>query len=93
MNSQIKSLADVEKFAKTLIAEGTSFHPDDDFCSYVNERSELVYTRHEGEWRNRLMENSFSVCDEEGVDIYSFMLEIYLKETGLDKFIPLPSQP
>ena len=37
------------------------------------------------------MEQCFEVCEKNGVDIYDFSMEIYLKETGLDKFIPLPS--
>lgn len=39
------------------------------------------------------MEQCFEVCEKEGVDIYDIMLEVSLIETGMDKFIPLPSQP
>ena len=39
------------------------------------------------------MRSCFEVCEKEGVDIYDVMLEVSLIETGMDKFIPLPSQP
>lgn len=39
------------------------------------------------------MDQSFEVCEKAEVDIYSIMLEVSLKETGMDKYIPLPSQP
>ena len=37
------------------------------------------------------MNQCFTVCEKNGVDIYDTMSEVALKETGLDKFIPLPS--
>jgi hypothetical protein len=39
------------------------------------------------------MNKCFEVCEKEGADIYEVMLEVSLIETGMDKFIPLPSQP
>ena len=39
------------------------------------------------------MSKCFEVCEKEGVDIYDVTLEVSLIETGMDKFIPLPSQP
>ena len=36
MITTIKTTEDVKAFAKQLIAEGVSFHPDDDFNDYVN---------------------------------------------------------
>jgi hypothetical protein len=38
------------------------------------------------------MEQAFDVCEQKGVDIYNLTMEVYLKETGLDQFIPLPPQ-
>lgn len=51
------------------------------------------YTEEEANLRNELMSNSFEVCEKDEVDIYEIMLEVTLIETGMDKFIPLPSQP
>ena len=92
MITQITSKKDVVTFAKNLIAEGVSFHPDDDFGDIVNNKTNKpTYTKSEASKRNNLMNQSFDVCEKEGVDIYDFMLETTLKETGLDRFIPLPS--
>ena len=93
MIKTIKSLKDVENFAKSLAAEGTVFHPDDDFSDYVTtDTNELAFSKEEAQQRNLLMEKCFEICSKENVDIYNFMLEIYLKETGMDTFIPLPSR-
>jgi hypothetical protein len=92
MMLEIKNLWDVETFMKQLIAEGTNAHPDEDFNNYINIKSgEPSYTAVEVILRNALMEQAFEVCEAKGVDIYDVMHEIFLKETGLDKEIPLPS--
>jgi hypothetical protein len=89
----IKTIEDVKQFAKQLNAEEISFHPDDDFNDYVNiKTNKPCYTTEEAEIRNNLMNECFNICDKEGVDIYEIMMEVTLTETGLDKFIPLPSQ-
>ncbi len=94
MITKIQTSEDVKKFAKQIIAEGVSFHPDDDFNDYVNFKEDKpCYTNEEADLRNELMSSCFDVCEKEGVDIYSIMLEVSLIETGMDKFIPLPSQP
>lgn len=94
MLTEIKTVKDVEAFAKQLIAEGVSFHPDDDFNDYVFfKENKPCYTKEEAEVRNQLMQQCFEVCEREGVDIYAVMLEVTLKETGMDKYIPLPSAP
>lgn len=36
MINDIKTVEDVKLFAKQIIGEGVSFHPDDDFNDYVN---------------------------------------------------------
>lgn len=92
MLKQIKTTKDVVAFAKQLIKEGVNFHPDDDFKDYINlETKEPTYTKEEADFRNELMNQCFSVCEKKGVDIYDTMSEVALKETGMDKFIPLPS--
>ncbi len=94
MITKIETADDVKAFAKQLIAEGVSFHPDDDFNDYVNfKENKLCYTKEEADLRNDLMSNCFGICEKEGIDIYDVMLEVTLIETGMDKFIPLASQP
>lgn len=94
MITKIETTEDVKAFAIQLIAEGVSFHPDDDFYDYVNfKENKPTYTKEEADSRNELMSICFEVCEKEGVDIYDVMLEVSLIETGMDKFIPLPSQP
>ena len=93
MIQEIKKLSDVGQFMQNLIEEGINAHPDELFENYINIKTdEPSFSASEALRRNLLMEKSFEVCEIEGVDIYSFMHEIFLKETGLDKFIPLPSQ-
>ena len=92
MKTQINNLSDVKAFSKALIMEGTNFHPDDDFRNYIIiDSGKPAYTLQDAEFRNTLMDKCFSVCANEKVDIYDIMLEVYLKETGMDKHIPLPS--
>lgn len=89
----ILTVEDVAAFFKNLFEEGVNAHPDEDFSQYINsETHEETYTSKEAAVRNKLMDKSFDVCKKAGVDIYDLMQEIYLQETGLDKFIPLPSQ-
>lgn len=89
---QINNLNDVEAFAKQIINEGVSFHPDDDFNDYVVlKTNNPCYIKLEADDRNELMNQCFEVCEKNNVDIYDFMNEVFLKETNLEKFIPLPS--
>lgn len=92
MITKVESLRDVREFAKNLIEEGSNFHPDDDFSEYINyELGEPCYTHEEACLRNKLMEQCFAVCEKEGQDIYSYMMDILLEETGLVKIIPFQS--
>ena len=94
MITQIQTSEDVKAFAKQLIAEGVSFHPDDDFNDYVYYKlGTQIYSKEEASVRNELMNSCFEVCEKEGVDIYAIMHEVSLIETVWDKYIPLPSQP
>lgn len=93
MLTKIETIEDVKLFAKQIISEGVSFHPDDDFNDYVNLKTNApTYTPEEAEVRINLMNECFEKCNQAGVDIYEIMLEETLTETGLDKFIPLPSK-
>lgn len=90
MITKIRTSNDVGAFAKQIISEGVSFHPDDDFNDYVVFKTgEPCYSKQQAKFRNKLMDKCFQVCEKEDVDIYSIMLEVSLKETGMDKFIPL----
>ncbi|MEP7127790.1 MAG: hypothetical protein ABI729_02935 [Chitinophagales bacterium] len=92
MLKQIKTTKDVVAFARQLIKEDVSFHPDDDFRNYINiETNEPTYSAEEAGLRNELMSQCFAVCENAGIDIYDTMSEVVLKETGLDRFLPLPS--
>lgn len=92
MLTHIQNLKDVAAFAKQLIAEKVSFHPDDDFNDYIFfDTRKSCYSKDDAFKRNKLMDDYFTVCEKEGADIYNLMLEVTLKETGMDKFIPLPS--
>ena len=92
MITQINNLSDVRAFGKDLIMEGTSFHPDNDFTEYIiNGSEEPAYTLTEAKFRNNLMQQCFVLCAKEKIDVFGFMFEVYLKETGMDKYIPLPS--
>ena len=92
MITQIQTSEDVKAFAKQLISEGISFHPDDDFNDYVHYKvGTQVYSKEAADERNILMNSCFEVCEKEEVDIYDVMHEVSLIETGWDKYIPLPS--
>jgi hypothetical protein len=94
MITQIKTLDDVSVFTKKIICEGVAVHPDDNFSDMISvETQEYTYTSDEAELRNTLMRQCIEVCKKNNISIYDFMQKIYLKETELDKFIPLPSSP
>lgn len=87
----IQNIQDVRDFFEILIAEGTNFHPDDDFSEYiVTETQEPAYSESEVKHYNELMAQCFEVCEKENVDIYDISMEIFLVKTGMDKLIPLP---
>lgn len=89
MITSILSIEDVKNFARLLTSEKVSFHPDDDFHDYIDLVTGLKhYSDEEATHRNELMDNCFRVCEETGDDIYSIMGDVYLIETGMDKFIP-----
>jgi hypothetical protein len=89
MLTEIKDLDDIILFTKQLIVEGVNVHPDDDFSDYVNmETGEPTYSKEGADFRNSLMDQCFVVCKSTNNDIYNIMQDIYLAETGLDKFIP-----
>jgi len=71
----ITTLQDVKDFADYLVnTEHVNFNADEDFRSYIDyETQEPTYTEEEAIKRNNLMEQSFTVCECEGVDINEVM--------------------
>lgn len=76
-NCHITSVKDVETFFHHIVYDRkVNFHPDDMFEDYVScEGGVNTFTLEECALYNRLMDESFSVCDKEGVDIYGIGLK------------------
>ena len=80
MNIEIKTVADVVAFAKHLVeVEKLSFHPDDDFGVYITSDNKPFYSEEDAILRNKLMDNCFDVCNENGIDIYDLLVAIIQK--------------
>ena len=77
--SHINSVIDVEVFFHHLIDERkVNFHPDDDFANYVSLKDHTpTFSDEEVAIYNRLMDESFEVCEKASVDIYGI---------GMDEF-------
>lgn len=75
--SHIKSVKDVETFFHHIVFERkVNFHPDDMFEDYVScEGGINTFTLGECAVYNRLMDESFAICENEGVNIYEIGLE------------------
>lgn len=73
----IRNIDGVKNFAKHLtFVENLNFHPDEDFCSYINiETKNPTYTQAEIDIRNSTITKCFEICEKEGVDIYEIMSE------------------
>ena len=77
-NSHIKTVKDVETFFHHIVFERkVNFHPDDMFEDYISCESGVnTFTNEECAIYNRLMDESFKICEKERIDIY----EIGMKE-------------
>jgi hypothetical protein len=74
--SRIETIDDVKKFFGHLVNERrVTFHPDDNFEDYVSEDGAHIFSEEECAIYNRLMDESFEVCDKNRVDIYAIGLE------------------
>lgn len=75
--SHITTVADVKAFFHHLVDERKlNFHPDDDFADYISlEDQTPTFSDEEVAVYNRLMDESFDVCDAAGVDIYELALD------------------
>ena len=68
-------------FARYLLLENVSFHPDDDFNGYVNIKTKKsTYMKKEADLGNTFVKSCFWVFENEGVDVYEVMYEIKLAE-------------
>ena len=84
-NNRIKTVKDVETFFHHIVFERkVNFHPDDMFEDYVScEGGINTFTIEECAIYNRLMDESFAVCEKEEVDIYEIGLEELQTAIGL----------
>lgn len=74
----VRTVDDVKAFFHYLVFEcKVNFHPDNDFAEYISlEDKSSTFSTDEVKLYNRLMEESFAVCENAKEDIY----EIGLKE-------------
>ena len=57
-----------------------AFHPDDSFTDYIRrDTGELSYAPEEAKRLDRLMDEAFDFCKENGMDIYELSMEISKK--------------
>lgn len=81
MLRKIKNIDDVKLFANQLLNEGVNFHCDEDFNNYINsETNRKTYSKQKADFRNRLMNESFRICDKNGEDIYEIMGSVLTKQ-------------
>ena len=75
--TRITTVADVKAFFHHLVDERkVNFHPDDDFADYISLDDQTpTFTDEEVAVYNRLMDESFDVCEAAGVDIYELGLQ------------------
>lgn len=86
-DSHIRSAKDVETFFHHIVYERkVNFHPDDMFEDYVSCESGInSFTLEECALYNRLMDESFSICEKDGVDIYAIGLNELSPSLGKEK--------
>ena len=79
--TRITSVDDVKAFFHHLVNErNLNFHPDDSFEDYVScDDGSNTFSLEECSVYNRLMDESFDVCEKNGVDIYAIGLELMQK--------------
>lgn len=84
--SNIKTVKDVEAFFHHIVFERkVNFYPDNMFEDYVScEGGINTFTIDECAIYNRLMDECFRVCDNEGVDIYSIGLKELQTALGIN---------
>ncbi len=77
INRHITTLSEVESFARYLYDEvKIAFHPDESFQDYVSTGTDhYSFSKSEAAILNQRLEECFNVCENEGVDIYEFMMQ------------------
>lgn len=81
MITEIKSIEDVRTFFNQLHQEELNFHPDEDFCNYVNVKTaEPPYSSEEIALRNNLLDQCFEICEKEDTDIYEVAVDVFMKD-------------
>ena len=69
---KIKSIEDVKGFFDYLVNEHSlSFHPDSDFNEYIKSDGSQLFSQKECQYYNEKMDESFTICEKEGCDIYT----------------------
>ena len=73
--TKIETIQDVKDFAEYIkVVEDAAISPDDSFSEYANYKTlKPTYTKEKANKRDKLMEQCFSVCECEGVDIYELL--------------------
>lgn len=84
--SHIMSVKDVKTFFHHIVSERkVDFHPDDMFENYVScEGGINTFTLGECAVYNRLIDESFAICVNEGVNIYEIGLEERQEALGIN---------
>lgn len=70
--SHIECLNDVKAFFHHVVFERkVNFHPDNNFADYINKDTHKpLFSQSEVSVYNRLLGEAFSVCQDNGTDIY-----------------------
>lgn len=76
-DSHIECLNDVKTFFHHVIFERkVNIHPDNDFIDYISKDTRKPsFSQSEAALYNRLLKESFSVCQDNGADIYEIGCE------------------
>ncbi|MCK9399174.1 MAG: hypothetical protein M0Q51_04140 [Bacteroidales bacterium] len=86
MNVKINNQKDLYEFIEQIINEGVSFHPDDDFRDVINfNTGKKIYSESAADIRNNLLDQSFSVCQRDGLDLYDLTNDILKKHIELTR--------
>ena len=84
MKTEINTYQDIVNFVEQIINEGVSMHPDDNFHDVVELKTgRKIYTDTEAELLNNLLDQSHSICEKEGIDVYELFNSILKNRIGL----------
>lgn len=82
---QITTVNDVKDFFHHIVYERkVNFHPDEDFESYINYDNKIpTFTPDEVKAYNRLIDQSFDVCEKNKADVYQLACDELFKVYGM----------